>query len=59
MSQPKVLLVNHGRAADFKGGDSVQIIETGKRLARRGWRVGQVQTDIPDTRGWIWSYFQL
>ena len=42
----------HGRAGDFKGGDSVQINETGQRLAQRGWDVAQLQADRPDTREW-------
>ena len=33
MGKPRC--VNHGRAGDFKGGDSVQINETGKRLTKR------------------------
>ena len=48
MGQPRVLLVNHGRAGDFKGGDSVQINETGKRLSQRGWDVSHVQADQPN-----------
>lgn len=52
MGQPRVLLVNHGRAGDFKGGDSVQINETGQRLAERGWHVAQVQADQPNPHGW-------
>ncbi len=52
MGKPRVLLLNHGRAGDFKGGDSVQINETGKRLAQRGWHVAQLQSDKPDPRDW-------
>ena len=26
MKQPRVLLINHGRAGDFKGGDSVRLM---------------------------------
>ena len=52
MKQRRVLLVNHGRAGDFKGGDSVQINETGQRLARRGWHVAQINADQPDPAGW-------
>ena len=52
MAKPRVLLINHGRAGDFRGGDSVQINETGKRLAIRGWHVAQQQADRPDTREW-------
>ena len=51
MGQPRVLLVNHGRAGDFKGGDSVQINETGKRLSQRGWDVSHVQEDQPNPQG--------
>ena len=51
MGQPRVLLVNHGRAGDFKGGDSVQINETGKRLSQRGWDVSHVQADQPNPQG--------
>lgn len=46
-----VLLVNHGRAGDFRGGDAVQIRHTARWLERLGHRVVTEQTDQPDCRG--------
>ena len=46
-----VLLVNHGNAAAWGGGDGVQIRETAKRLEQRGHRVAMVNSDRPDPRG--------
>ena len=43
----KVLLVNHGTAAEWGGGDGVQIRETAKRLRQRGYRV-EIQNGQPD-----------
>ena len=47
----KVLLVNHGTAAEWGGGDGVQIRETAKRLRQRGYRVEMQNADNPDVRG--------
>lgn len=47
----KVLMVNHGQAADFKGGDSVQIRETAKKISLRGHTVGFTNNNKPDTTG--------
>ena len=48
----KVLLVNHGRAGEWGGGDGVQIRETAKRLNQRGHEVTLVNSDRPDARGY-------
>ena len=47
----KVLLVNHGTAGDWGGGDGVQMRETGKRLTQRGHQVELVNSDRPDVAG--------
>ena len=47
----RVLLVNHGTAGDWGGGDGVQIRETGKRLHQRGHEVVAINADQPDVRG--------
>jgi glycosyltransferase involved in cell wall biosynthesis len=47
----KILLVNHGTAGDWGGGDGVQIRETAKRLQQRGHLVKTVNSDQPDARG--------
>tara|TARA_Y100001968_G_scaffold148541_1_gene135854 strand:- start:908 stop:2032 length:1125 start_codon:yes stop_codon:yes gene_type:complete len=44
-------MVNHGVAANFKGGDSVQIQETTKRLYQRGHQIAITNNDSPDTSG--------
>ena len=44
----KVLLVNHGTASEWGGGDSVQIIETAKRLKQRGHDVDIQNSDRPE-----------
>jgi len=44
----KILLVNHGTAGEWGGGDGVQIQETAKRLIQRGHHVDQVNADQPD-----------
>tara|TARA_Y100001968_G_C19408144_1_gene744837 strand:- start:927 stop:2048 length:1122 start_codon:yes stop_codon:yes gene_type:complete len=44
-------MVNHGGAASFKGGDSVQIRETTERLYQRGHQIAITNSDNPDTRG--------
>lgn len=47
----KILLVNHGTASDWGGGDGVQIRETAKRLMQRGHCVEVVNSDRPDVAG--------
>ena len=47
----RILLVNHGTASEWGGGDGVQIRETAKRLAQRGHHVQAVNSDQPDARG--------
>ena len=47
----RILLVNHGTAGEWGGGDGVQIRETAKRLAQRGHHVEAVNSDQPDARG--------
>ena len=47
----RILLVNHGTAGEWGGGDGVQIRETGKRLQKRGHEVVAVNADQPDCRG--------
>jgi len=41
----RILLVNHGTAGDWGGGDGVQMRETGKRLQERGHHVELVNAD--------------
>ena len=41
----RILLVNHGTAGDWGGGDGVQMRETGKRLRERGYSVELVNAD--------------
>ena len=48
----KILLVNHEKAGDWGGGDSVQIKETGKRLKQRGHLVDIVNSDEPSTNNY-------
>lgn len=43
----KILLVNHGQAAEWGGGDGVQLRETGKRLRQRGHEVVEINSDQP------------
>ena len=47
----RILLVNHGTAGEWGGGDGVQIRETGKRLQQRGHEVVGVNADQPNCRG--------
>ena len=47
----RILLVNHGSAGEWDGGDGVQIRETAKRLQQRGHEVMSVNADQPDCRG--------
>ena len=47
----RILLVNHGSAGEWDGGDGVQIRETAKRLQQRGHEVMGVNADQPDCRG--------
>ena len=46
----KILLVNHGTANVWGGGDGVQMRETGKRLGQRGHHVVAVNSDTPNTK---------
>ena len=48
----KVLLVNHGTASEWGGGDSVQIIETAKRLKQRGHDVDIQNSDRPEVESY-------
>ena len=50
----RILLVNHGTAGEWGGGDGVQIRETAKRLAQRGHHVQAINADQPDARASIW-----
>ena len=47
----RILLVNHGTAGEWGGGDGVQLRETGKGLQQRGHEVAAVNSDQPDVRG--------
>ena len=47
----RILLVNHGTAGEWGGGDSVQMRETGTRLHRRGHEVVAVNADRPEVQG--------
>ena len=47
----RILLVNHGTAGEWGGGDGVQIREIAKRLAKRGHFVEAINADQPDTKG--------
>ena len=47
----RVLLVNHGTAGEWGGGDSVQISETAKRLVQRGHQVEIKNSDRPEVTG--------
>ena len=47
----RILLVNHGTAGDWGGGDGVQMRETGKRLHQRGHEVVAINSDRPNVRG--------
>lgn len=42
-----ILLVNHGSASEWGGGDGVQIRETAKRLEQRGHRITLQNSDQP------------
>jgi glycosyltransferase involved in cell wall biosynthesis len=48
----KVLLVNHGTAGEWGGGDGVQLRETAKRLRQRGHQVDEVNSDRPAAAGY-------
>ena len=47
----KVVLINHGTASEWGGGDSVQIQETAKRLIQRGHEVSIQNSDRPNING--------
>lgn len=44
----KILLVNHGTASEWGGGDGVQIRETAQRLKQRGHQVAIQNNDRPE-----------
>jgi glycosyltransferase involved in cell wall biosynthesis len=46
----RILLVNHGNADSWGGGDGVQIRETAKRLHKRGHDVQIINSDQPSVR---------
>ncbi|WP_320675980.1 glycosyltransferase family 4 protein [Prochlorococcus sp. MIT 1300] len=48
----KILLVNHGSANNWGGGDGVQMRETSKRLINRGHEVDLVNSDTPEVEGY-------
>lgn len=50
MDSMKILLVNHGNASSWGGGDGVQIRETAKRLQQRGHQVSVQNSNQPDAR---------
>ena len=47
----KILLVNHGNADSWGGGDGVQIRETAKRLQQRGHEVTIQNSNQPEVGG--------
>ena len=47
----KILLVNHGTAGDWGGGDGVQMRETAKLLQFRGHEIHLINSDRPDVKG--------
>lgn len=47
-TEMKILLINHGSASLWGGGDGVQMQETAKRLKQRGHQVNLVNSDTPD-----------
>ncbi len=47
----KVLLVNHGTAGNWGGGDGVQMRETARLLVQRGHKVEMVNSDQPNVAG--------
>lgn len=49
-SSMRIVMVNHGTAGDWGGGDSVQIKETAKRLRKRGHVVTIQNSDRPDVK---------
>ena len=48
----KILMVNHGTANEWGGGDGVQIRETAKRLRQRGHEVEEINSDNPNAEGY-------
>jgi len=46
-----ILLLNHGKAGEFRGGDAAQIRHTAEWLRRFGHRVTVLQSDRPDCSG--------
>ena len=49
-TQMRVVLVNHGTAGDWGGGDSVQIKKTAEKLIQRGHEVCIQNSDRPDIK---------
>ncbi|MCT0248671.1 glycosyltransferase family 4 protein [Synechococcus sp. CS-205] len=47
----RILLLNHGAAAQWGGGDGVQIAETARQLRLRGHQVEELNSDAPDVAG--------
>ena len=48
----RILLINHGTAGKFVGGDSTQIKNTALQLRASGHEVTMVNSDEPDVRGY-------
>ena len=46
----RVVLVNHGTANEWGGGDSVQIKKTGEKLEERGHQVSIQNSDRPRSK---------
>ena len=46
----RIVLVNHGTAGEWGGGDSVQIKKTAEKLIQRGYEVSIQNADSPDVR---------
>ena len=47
----RILLINHGTAGQFGGGDGTQIRNTAQQLRAVGHDVSMVNSDEPDVRG--------
>ena len=47
----RILLINHGTAGDYGGGDGTQIKNTAQQLRAVGHDVSMVNSDEPDVRG--------
>ena len=44
----RIVLVNHGKASEWGGGDGVQIRETARRLIQRGHEISMQNSDRPE-----------